>query len=122
MCAVVWLVVPVRALQTVQFEVVRPRLVLGLAALFVAAIGLPVVALVGSIDGPAMSTVQAQRIAPVASDVVSVYNSGELRPDVANAAVAAARQAGATIAFGRSASVGMVRGMASSPLMPPSWL
>ena len=38
----------------------------------------------------------------------AIYNSGDLRPDVANAAIAAARQAGATIAFGRSASVGMV--------------
>lgn len=124
MCAVVSLVVPVRLSQTVQFPVVRPRLVLGLAALLVAAIGLPVVALGGSIDGPVASTVQAQRVAPVASDVVSVYNSSELRPDVANAAVAAARQAGATIAFGRSASVGMVglyRGSAPVQLPQPGF-
>jgi hypothetical protein len=110
MCAVVSFVVPVRALQTVQFGVVRPRFVLGLSGLLVAVIGLPLVAagFGGSIDGPASSTMQAQRISLTASDVVSVYNSGDLRPDVANAAVAAARQADATIAFGRSASVGMV--------------
>jgi hypothetical protein len=126
MCAVVSLVVPVRASQTVQFRVVRPRYVLGLAALLVAAIGLPLVAagFGGSIDGPASSTMQAQRISLTASDVVSVYNSGDLRPDVANAAVAAARQAGAAIAFGRSASVGMVglyRGNAPVQLPDPGF-
>lgn len=88
----------------------RPRFVLGLAALLVGAVGLPVIAagIDESIDAPAIATAQAERLAPPASDVVSIYNSSVLRPDVADAAVAAARQAGASIAFGRSASVGMV--------------
>ncbi len=127
MCAVVSLVLPVRPARTVQFPIVRPRFVLGLAALLVAAVGLPAAAAAGfggSIDGPAASMVPAQRIAPVASEVVSVYNSGKLRAEVADAAVAAARQAGATIAFGRSASVGMVgvyRGSAPVQLPQPGF-
>ncbi len=75
----------------------------------------------GSIDGPATSVVPAERLASVATDVVNVFNSGPLRSDVANAAVAAARQSGATVAFGRSASVGMVgvyRG--STPVQLPA--
>jgi hypothetical protein len=123
MCAVVSLVLSVRRSQTVQFSAVRPRFVLGLAALLVGAVGLPVAAAAvnESIDGPAVPTAPAQRISPVATDVVSVYNSGELRASVANAAVNAAREAGATIAFGRSASVGMVglfRG--STPIQLPA--
>jgi D-alanyl-D-alanine carboxypeptidase len=123
MCALVWLVVSVSSSRTVQFWPVRPRLVLGLAALLVGAIGVPVVAagIDDSIDAPATATAQAQRLAPPASDVVSIYNSSKLRASVADAAVAAARQAGASIAFGRSASVGMVgvyRG--SAPVQLPA--
>jgi hypothetical protein len=88
---------------------VRTRPVIGLAALLVAAIALPVVAAgPPTIDDSAAARAVAERVSPVASDVVNVYNSGPLRPDVANRAVAAARQAGATVAFGRAASVGMV--------------
>jgi len=68
--------------------------------------------------------VPAQRTAAVASEVVSVYNSGKLRAEVADAAVAAARQAGATIAFGRSASVrmlGVYRGSAPVQLPQPGF-
>jgi len=109
--------------RTVQFWLVRPRSALGLAALLAAAIGLPVAAAGTneSFDGPAVATAQAQRIASAATDVVSIYNSSELRADVADAAVAAARQAGASIAFGRSASVGMIavyRG--STPVQLPA--
>ncbi|MGK2929186.1 MAG: hypothetical protein ACSLFO_06365, partial [Acidimicrobiales bacterium] len=88
----------------------RPRSVLGLAALLVGAIGLPVIAagIDESIDAPAVATAQAKRLSPPGGDVVSVYNSSTLRASVADAAVLAARQAGASVAFGRSASVGMI--------------
>jgi D-alanyl-D-alanine carboxypeptidase len=110
MCAVVWPVPSERRSRTVQFWVVRSRTTIGFAALVVCAVALPVAvaALNGSIDAPARSQSQAARIEPVATDVVSIYNSGELRADVVSGAMTAARQAGATIAFGRSASVGMV--------------
>ena len=72
-------------------------------------IGWPVVALGpdDAIDRPVTAVSQAVRVSPAITDVVTVFNSGELRDDVANQAVAAARSAGASLAFGRSASVGM---------------
>ena len=123
MCALVCRAMSVPSSWTVQFWPVRPRFVLGLAALLVGAIGLPVVAagIDESIPGPARATAPAQRLAPIATDVVSIYNSSVLRADVADAAVAAARQAGASIAFGRSASVGMVGVYrASAPVQVPA--
>ena len=87
----------------------RTRLTIGLTALIVAVLALPVVAAgPATIEDTATATASADRVSPVATDVVNIYNSGPLRPDVANRALAAARQAGATIAFGRSASVPMV--------------
>jgi hypothetical protein len=73
-------------------------------------IGLPAVALGPNdpIDGPATVSEPAVPVSPVATDVVTVYNSGELRSDVAARTMAAASGAGATIGFGRSASVGML--------------
>jgi len=79
----------------------------GLLALGIA---IPVVAL-GSddtIDGPASAVRKAVPRTSVASDVVTVYNSGELRSSVRTQAMSAARSAGASLAFGRSASVGMI--------------
>ncbi len=73
-------------------------------------IGLPAVALGPNdpIDRPATVADPAVPVSPVATDVVTVYNSGELRADVAARTMAAASRAGATIGFGRSASVGML--------------
>ena len=73
-------------------------------------IGLPAVALGPNdpIDGPATVSEPAVPVSPVATDVVTVYNSGELRSDVAARTMAAANAAGATMGFGRSASVGML--------------
>lgn len=73
------------------------------------AVAVPVAALGADdpIDTPATGGAPAVPITPVASDVVTIYNSGGLRSDVAAHAEAAARQAGAAIAFGRSASVAM---------------
>lgn len=107
----------------VQFVIVRPRYLAGLAALLAVAVALPVVAAgPSSIDGAASAAAVAARTSPVATDVVSIFNPGPLRPDVANRAIAAARQAGAGVALGRSASVGMVglfRG--STPIqLPPA--
>ena len=84
------------------------KIVLGV--LLALGIGLPVVAVGSSdsINGPAAATQVAVPATPVASEVVTVYNSGELRADVAERSLAAARGAGASVAFGRSASVGMV--------------
>jgi hypothetical protein len=75
-----------------------------------------------SIDRAARATVPADRTSPIATDVVSIFNTGPLRADVTALALSAARQAGASAAFGRSASVGMVglfRG--STPVqLPPA--
>jgi len=86
-------------------------------------IGLPVAALGpdDAIDRPVTAVSQAVRVSPAVTDVVTVFNSGELRDEVANQAVAAARSAGASLAFGRSASVGMIglyRG-ANAVQLPP---
>ncbi len=79
----------------------------GLLALGIA---IPVAAL-GSddpIDRAARAVRQAVPATSLASEVVTVYNSGELRTDVRTRAVAAARTAGASLALGRAASVGMI--------------
>jgi hypothetical protein len=106
-----------------QFLLVRTPILAGLTALLVAAAALPVVAAgPESVDGAARATVPADRTSPIATDVVSIFNSGALRADVAARALTAARQAGASAAFGRSASVGMV-GLfrASTPVqLPPA--
>ncbi len=86
-------------------------------------IGLPAEALGPSdrIDGPASGTSRAQPVTPIATDVVTVYNSGNLRADVAQRSIDAARSVGATVAFGRAASVGMLglyRGNAAVQLPP----
>lgn len=109
--------------QPVQFCLVRTRTIVGLTALLVGAVALPVVAIgPESIGGAAAGSAPAARTSPTASDVVNIYNSGPLRSDVADRAIDAARQAGASLAFGRSASVGMVglyRG--STPVqLPPA--
>ncbi len=59
------------------------------------------------IDRPATATATATAASPVVTDIVTVNNSGELTQANAQAALAAARAAGATAAIGRSASVGM---------------
>lgn len=88
----------------------RTRSFIVLSALVVLGIAVPMVAqgVSGSVAGPASASSRAVRSSPLASNVVTIYNSGELRTDVAYAAMTAARQAGASIAFGRSASVGMI--------------
>jgi hypothetical protein len=89
---------------------VRATTKIALFGMLVLGIGLPAVVLGagGPIDEPATVTQRAVPSSPVATDVVTIYNSGELRADVAERAMAAARGAGASIGFGRSASVGMV--------------
>ena len=74
------------------------------------------------IDRAARAVRQAVPATSLTSDVVTVYNSGELRTDVRSRAVAAARTAGASLALGRSASVGMIglyRG-ANAVQLPPA--
>ena len=99
---------------------------IAIAGLLVLGIGLPVAALElpVSIDRPATASRRAEIVPTVATDVVTVYNSGDLRTDVANRAVAAARSAGAAVGFGRSASVGMTglyRGRDAVQLPPPGF-
>ncbi len=87
----------------------RAPIKIALAGILALGIGLPVVALgpTDPIDRAASATSAAVPVSPIATDVVTVYNSGELRSDVATRSIAAARGAGASLAFGRSASVGM---------------
>jgi hypothetical protein len=89
---------------------VRARTKIALAAVVALGVGLPAVALgpTDSITGPAAVTDRAVPVSPVASNVVTVFNTGALRTDVAERSIAAARAAGASVAFGRSASVGMI--------------
>jgi len=89
---------------------VRARTKIVVAVALVLGIGLPVAALGPNdpINNPATVVVRAVPVSPVATDVVTVFNSSELRADVAQRSVDAARAAGATVAFGRSASVGML--------------
>ncbi|MGB0112976.1 MAG: M15 family metallopeptidase [Ilumatobacteraceae bacterium] len=88
----------------------RTRTMSALIALATLAVAVPVAALGPGdvIDDPASATQQAANVTPLATDVVTVYNSGVLSSSVAAGVTTAARQAGAAIAFGGSASVGMV--------------
>jgi hypothetical protein len=102
---------------------VRARTKIALVGLLALGIGLPAVALSpeDSIDRPVRATQLAERVTPVAVDVVTIYNSGTLRDEVVRNAEAAARAAGASLAFGRSASVpmtGLYRGAAAVQLPP----
>jgi hypothetical protein len=94
----------------VQSRLVRARTVTGLAALLAVAIGTTGAAIgfSGDIDRPAVATRTAEPVSPIANDMVTIYNSGPLRQDVADRTVAAARASGSSVAFGRAASVGMV--------------
>ena len=101
----------------------RARTKIVVSAALVLGIGVPVAALGpdDSIDRPVTAVSQAVRVSQPVTDVVTVFNSGELRSDVSDRAVAAARSAGASLAFGRSASVGMTglyRG-ANAVQLPP---
>lgn len=101
----------------------RARTKIALIGMLALGIGLPVVALgpEDSIDRPVTATRTAERVTPVAVDVVTIYNSGPLKADVASRAESAARAAGATLAFGRAASVpmtGLYRGAAPVQLPP----
>jgi hypothetical protein len=90
-------------------QAVRSRFLVASVALLAGAVALPVMAAgPTSITGAATATAPADRTAPVATNVVSIFNSGPLRAAVANQAISAARQSGASLAFGRSASVGMI--------------
>jgi hypothetical protein len=62
------------------------------------------------IDGPAVSSARAERLVRAArdGDVVTVFNVGELRPDVAAAVGRAASSANGAWSPARSASVGLV--------------
>ena len=60
------------------------------------------------ITAGATATAKAARLRPPVIDIVTVNNSGELTAANASAAVAAARDAGAAAAIGRSASIGMI--------------
>jgi hypothetical protein len=90
-------------------EAMRAPTKIVLAGILALGIGLPAIALGPSdpIDRAATAVRPAVPVSPVATDVVTVYNSGQLRSDVATRSVAAARSVGASLAFGRSASVGM---------------
>jgi hypothetical protein len=105
---------------------VRARTKIALATMLALGVALPAVALgpTDPINGPARAIRTAVPVSPVAPEVVTVYNSGELRADVAQQAIAAARGAGASLAFGRSASVGMIglyRGAAVVQAPPPGF-
>jgi hypothetical protein len=102
---------------------VRAPIKIAVAGLVALAIGLPVAALGpnDAIDRGATAVRPADAVTPPATDVVTVYNSGNLRLDVLNSAVAAARAGGASLGFGRAASVGMTglyRGAAPVQLPP----
>ncbi len=96
---------------------------IAVAGLLVLGIGLPVAAIAATqpIDRPATAVRQAVPVGSVATDVVTIYNSGALRSDVAERAASAARAAGASLSVGRSASVGMTglyRGQSAVQLPP----
>jgi hypothetical protein len=97
------------------FPIISPMrrpIVLLIAALSVAG-AIPVLALGdSSVDGPVTVVEPAVRIPGPSGpdvDVVTIYNSGALRSDVAARALAASQAAGGTAAIGRSASTGMKR-------------
>jgi len=88
-----------------------------IGSLLVAAVVAPVVGAdpLAGIDLPGAAVSQAEPASPVATDLVTVYNSGPLDKDIGDRAFAAARAAGGSAAIGRSASLGMtdlVRGSA----------
>jgi len=91
---------------------VRRPIVL-LAGLLAVAGAIPVLALgTDTVTGPAAVFEPAVRIIEASGpgvDVVSVYNTGPLRSDVAARAAAASEAAGGNSAIGRSASTGMLR-------------
>jgi hypothetical protein len=106
------------------FDPVRSRTPSGLVLALLAALTVPAVvaAVTASVDAPAVSSARAERVTPVATDTVNIFNVGDLRPEVISAAIRTARSSGASVAFGRSASVPMVgvyRGGAPVQL-PPS--
>jgi hypothetical protein len=74
------------------------------------------------IDEPAVALTAAEPISPLATDVVSIFNTGELRQDVVNRVLASARSTGGTAAIGRSASVAMTALRRGNTLVqaPPS--
>jgi hypothetical protein len=105
---------------------VRSRTAVGLAVLLAAAVTLPLVAVAldAPVRGPASATAPARRVSGVATDTVSIFNVGDLRPDVINAALRAARASGASVALGRSASVplvGVTRNGAPVQTPPPGF-
>jgi len=89
---------------------VSPRPIALVLAL-VAALAVPLVAFgaPGALQAPAVANRQAERWLPEVSDVVSVYNSGELSSSTIDRAFAAAAQAGGTAVVSRSASIGLTR-------------
>lgn len=95
------------------------------AALAVVAVALPVLAVNhDGVDVPARGVEPAVRATPVATDVVTVYNSGPLKSDVAANAYAATAAAGGTGAIGRAVSTGMQRVRRGSTLVQeaaPGW-
>jgi len=101
---------------------VRTRVPIGLMVLAVLlAVPALAVGLTDRIDAPAVALRQAVRLSPTGTDVVTVYNSGPLKPSVRDQTIAAAQASGASLAFGRAASIGMVslRRGASPVQVPP---
>jgi hypothetical protein len=62
-----------------------------------------------SVASPASVTLAARRIIAQSVDLVSVFNTGEIRPEVAGAAMAAAGDAGGWGIVGRGFGVGMTQ-------------
>lgn len=95
-----------------NLRVMRRPIALTLVTLAVA-VAVPVFAVGNpSVDGPASAVEPADRIpGPTGPDVdvVTIYNSGALRSDIASRSMAASTAAGGTGAIGRSASTGMQR-------------
>ena len=85
------------------------RHMVALVATFVSlATAIPVLALGGSASQPAAVTAPAERLSGD-GDVVTIYNSGALKSDVAERALSAVTAAGGFGEIGRSASTGMQR-------------
>ncbi|RLE23048.1 MAG: hypothetical protein DRJ50_06760 [Actinobacteria bacterium] len=80
------------------------------SGLMAALIAVPVIAAepLERIDQPVSAVESAESVSPLATDVVTVYNSGPLDMDVADRAVKAAQNSGASVAIGRAASIGMI--------------
>lgn len=71
----------------------------------------------GPINTPGTALHAAVAASPLATDVVTIYNTGSLRASVSSSALAAARDAGGTAAFGRSAAIGMRRVLRGSDIV-----